>query len=75
MLGTVAANQADMISKWRHVYGERHHGAKLTDAQVVAIRARHAAGGVSYAHLARCYAVTEGTIREVVARRGWRHVA
>lgn len=37
-LGTAADNNADMMAKRRNRRGERHHNAKLTDAQVIAIR-------------------------------------
>ncbi|MDP9991998.1 hypothetical protein J2W28_001026 [Variovorax boronicumulans] len=38
-LGTPALNSADKIAKGRHAHGERHGHAKLSTAQVLAIRA------------------------------------
>ena len=38
-LGTAADNNADMVAKRRNRRGQNHQNAKLTDAQVLAIRA------------------------------------
>lgn len=75
-IGTQAENMADCAAKGRNgaPRGEAHRSAKLTPAQVVEIRARYAAGGVSYAKLCREYGVCERNILDIVRRRIWKHV-
>lgn len=46
--------------------GERHHLAKLTDADAAAIQQRYAAGGISQPALAREYGVTQMTVWRVI---------
>ena len=54
--------------------GEDHPGAKLDEEQVLAIRARHAAGADVHA-LAEEYGVTAANITcHIVPRRTWRHI-
>ena len=57
---------------WR---GEDSHKAVLTEEQVREIRRRHAAGGCSYSSLSREYGTHVNTIRQVVLRETWKHVA
>jgi hypothetical protein len=77
-LGTRYANMRDMIAKGRHrpgrLPGERHHQARLTEAQVLDIRARYAAGNVSQPALARMFGVALGTINFILQRQTWRHI-
>ena len=47
---------------------------KLTDAQVLEVRARYAAGGVSQRALAREYGVTQPNIHAIVNRETWTHL-
>jgi plasmid maintenance system antidote protein VapI len=54
-----------MVSK------ERQRTAKLTRAQVKAIRERYAAGGITQLALAREYGVTGESINNIVRRRTW----
>ena len=53
--------------------GSRHGRAKLTEADVMAIRAS-AAAGTSLASLGREYGVSNVCIRFVVIRRNWAHI-
>lgn len=53
--------------------GARHHQAKLTEEQVRAIRADHAAG-VEGVALAQRYGVSQTCISRIVLRRSWRYV-
>jgi hypothetical protein len=53
--------------------GEEHKGARLTEAAVVSIRARTAAGD-SQRSLALAYGVSRSTIRSIVRRTAWSHV-
>jgi hypothetical protein len=55
--------------------GERSGKAKLTEAQVVAIRSAYATGGTSQLRLAKEHGVAESLIWAIVHRRIWAHVA
>jgi hypothetical protein len=48
--------------------GAAHHKARLSEADVLAIRERHARGGVTYSAIARDYGVNDATISRVVRR-------
>jgi hypothetical protein len=55
--------------------GSQHHAAKLSHADVLEIRRRHAAGEIeSWNALAREYGVTWATIQKVILRRSWKHI-
>lgn len=54
--------------------GEDNHLARLTAAQVRAIRARYAAGGESYATLARAYGINPSNVGAIITRRSWQHL-
>ncbi len=77
MLGTIAANNMDMVAKGRHrvLRGDAAPGSRLTDEQVRDIRARFtkhdpARGQRSNAHdLANEYGVSVSHIRSLVSRR------
>lgn len=84
-----AANNADMWAKGRGLSGDRHQNrqhpermargeraghAKLRDAEVLAIRADYATGGVSMAALGRRHLVSPATINKIVKRQRWRHI-
>lgn len=88
-LGTHADNTADMMAKgrqqdgsrsgWvtapeRFVRGERNHAARLTEPQVVEIRRRYAAGGVTQRQLATAYGVGQQTISQTLLERSWKHL-
>jgi hypothetical protein len=82
-VGTAADNNRDMILKGRRgvvssfenvARGEAHHNAKLSAAQVVEIRWRYAAGGVTHEDLAAEYGVSRRLIGRVIAREMWKHV-
>jgi hypothetical protein len=81
--GTGAENTADMVAKGRHMNqgetphhhrGEEAGGAKLTEAIVRELRARHAAGE-QIQPLAREFGVAPRTVRLIVRRDTWRHIA
>ena len=57
----------------RPLRGEQHGTAKLTEADVVAIRAAYAAG-TTHGALGRQYGVSQGTCSRVVLRKSWAHV-
>lgn len=88
-LGTSNDNSADKVAKGRQPKGESHparmrpermargecHGvSKLTDEQVVEIRRRYAAGGISQEALGVEYGMHQTAISAVVRRKWWQHI-
>lgn len=87
-LGTKAENNADMLSKGRHVKGgsklkslgllgnyergERHHAAKLNPSLVRRIRAEKSR--MSYSKLSAKYGVSVGNLHRIVTGKAWSHV-
>lgn len=73
-LGTHQQNMADMAAKGRAPKncGEKCGTSKLTDAQVLDIRTRRAAGE-KQSSIAESYGLTQQAI-SYVCLRGWRHV-
>lgn len=57
-----------------HTRGEQHPGSRLTAQDVLDIRAEHEPRVVTTRMLAERYGVSEGTIRDVVLGRTWRHL-
>lgn len=78
VLGDAQANVDDMVNKgrerWRKERGSNHWMARLTEAEVIAMRAAYAAGGISQDALARKYGVGQWTVSHVVRRLTWRHI-
>ncbi len=70
-VGTRQENQADMVAKGRSAKGEEHSQAKLTEDDVRFIRA----SSENSSHLAWIFDVSLRTIRDVISRKYWRHVA
>jgi hypothetical protein len=68
-------NHEDMIGKVRGTQGERQWLAKLTEADVRAIRLTYASGSVAINQIAREHGVGRSTIQAIVHRRTWKHVA
>lgn len=78
-LGTPADNTADMVAKGRARHGqvfrgEEHHAARLTADQVLAMRRRHAAGGVTAETLAAEHGVSKSTVTHALSGRSWGHL-
>jgi hypothetical protein len=69
-LGTGSDNIADMVAKGRTLIGERQPMAKLTEAQVLAIRA----SGDTQTALAARYNVTQVNISCIKTRKSWKHI-
>lgn len=67
-LGTAQDNSSDMVAKGRSMRGEAHHKAKLSEADVMAIRQ----DGRSESVIAADYGVAKSTINAIRARRIWR---
>jgi hypothetical protein len=73
--GDNLANMADMISKGRKrtAQGTSHWKHVLTDADVIVIRRRLAAGETPE-QLAPHFGVQSPAIRKILTRRTWRHI-
>lgn len=73
-LGTPASNAADMLTKGRGAdfRGERNGKAKLTDKDVVTIRARLAAGEGGAA-IARDFSVSRVAVSRIKRGKAWTH--
>lgn len=69
--GTAQANSSDMVAKGRNHRGAANHQAKLTADQVIEMRRRHAAGGVTLLRLAEEHDVSPTTIGDIIRRRSW----
>jgi hypothetical protein len=54
--------------------GSENNKAKLTEAQVIDIRTRYAAGGITMRALAADYGVTFGPIQSIISSKTWRHI-
>jgi hypothetical protein len=74
--GRLAAqrNPAAYAARLRAYVGERHSHAKLTSAEVVAIRAACGAGA-RFVDVALKHGVSDETIRNIARRNTWRSVA
>ncbi len=70
-LGTIQDNMADRNAKERQARGEKNGPAKLTEEQVVAIRADPRTNR----EIAKDYGVFETTISTIKHRHTWRHIA
>lgn len=75
-LGTQADNLLDMRRKGRsgdrRVYGEKNGSAKLTSNQVLEIRKRYLAGGITQKALAGEYGVSLPLIEKIIGGRLWK---
>ena len=72
--GTPADNMADMVAKGRQKGMDTHPRAQLTEDDVRAIRALHAAGGITLSRLATQYGAHIATIHSIVSRRTWKYL-
>ena len=62
-----------MISKGRHAHGESHFSAKFTEAEVLEMRRRHAAGE-TYAGIARSVGRPFGMVNLAIKGVTWSHL-
>lgn len=74
MEGTTAENNADTVQAGRQARGESSGMAKLTERQVVDIRARYTSGEVTMMDLSRHYDVDPALISGIVRGKSWIHV-
>lgn len=73
-LGTTATNMRDKALRFRGNRGEKHNMARLTEADVLSIRAEYAKGGISVYAIAKKYKVNWFTVDNVIKRKSWKHV-
>lgn len=75
-LGTKGDNNVDRANKGRNrdQNGEKNEMAILTTAQVLEIRSRYTAGGVTKRAMAIDYGVTWRTIHDIICKVTWRHL-
>jgi len=71
--GTPQTNISDAVSRGRNVRGTNCHQAKFTDDDILAIRARIAAGEVNL-RIAEEYGVYPGVISQIARGTRWAHV-
>lgn len=70
---TPKENGEDNVRLGRQPRGEAHGSARLTDAQVTAIRKR-AAMGERHMDLSAEFGVSQSTVSVIVSRRRWTHI-
>lgn len=70
-LGTQSDNVADMVSKQRQIRGERVGGSKMTESDVLAIRADSRTSVV----IAAEYGLHHSTVLDIKNRHTWKHVS
>ena len=71
---TPKGNASDKYEHGTAGYGIRAPVAKLTEAQVIAIRRAYAAGGTTYKELAQRYGISLHHVGGIVKRRFWPHL-
>lgn len=70
VVGTAADNKRDAIDRKRDCRGERHHKARLSEKDIIAIRDSADSG----AAIAARYGVTKENVYAIRKRKIWRHV-
>lgn len=73
-IGSVGDNVRDSVRRGRISRGEDRPAAKLTVAQVIAIRALHA-DGIPNRVVAERYGISADNVRLIARRKAWRHVS
>lgn len=77
-LGTSRDNDLDKVAKNRHLFGEKHPLAKLTEAKVLEIRAKYVFDLKNRAQrqlsLAKEYGVGQNIISAIIRRKLWKHI-
>jgi hypothetical protein len=74
--GTSSQNNRDKVRNGGHDprRGESSNFAKLTASQVLEIRARYTAGGISQRALAREYGISRSAVGLILLRKTWAHI-
>ncbi len=74
LLGTKLDNSRDMSRKGRSARGERSGVAKLTEALVIEMRKRYAAGGVLIRELAEEVGMSRPAMGAAIRGENWKHI-
>ena len=69
-IGNAGANASDNVRKGRHPCGKNHYRAKLTEADVMAIRLDTR----PHAVIAKAYEIMPSSIRAIKRRLHWKHI-
>lgn len=72
-LGDYDSNARDKVDKGRSNRGERHGMVKITEGDVIAIRAAKE-GGAKSTHLSRTYGISVSMVNHIAGRRSWKHI-
>lgn len=72
--GTKFDNQSDRKLHGTDNAGSRHPLAKHTEAEIIAVRTRFAAGGIRKFELAKEYGMTNTEVGKIIKRVIWKHV-
>lgn len=72
-VGSPKENIHDAVQKQRHPHGESSGHAKLTEVEVIQIRAAAASGSL-HEELAARFGVARSNIGMIVRRKTWRHI-
>ena len=73
-LGTVKENMNDRGKKERGAEGEKHGSHKLTEKEVIEIRAKYETQMYTQDKLAEEYGVSRSATQAVICRKYWKHV-
>lgn len=71
---TRSVNSADKVAKNRQARGTKTGLSKLTETQVLAIRATIERGGISQRQLAFAYGISPMAVSQIVRRKSWTHI-
>lgn len=71
-LGTDADNAHDRDRKNRVQHGPRHYSSKLTENQVLVIRAKYQKGTYGFKKLASEFGVSSASVRKILSGRSWK---
>lgn len=71
---TRKSNRADSILHGTHPRGSMSSQAKLTEDQVIAMRAIYAQGNTSLSQIARNHGVSVSLVSQIINRKIWLHV-
>ena len=74
-LGTHADNRADCVAKGRSSRGESNGNAKLTEPEVLEIRAICALGELTQTQIGAMFCVSKQLVSDIVTRKIWAHIS
>lgn len=69
--GSHAENSADMVDRGRQAFGSRNGMSKLTEADVLELKRRYAAGKGSQSALGAEFGVTQSAVSMIVSGQRW----